>query len=137
VQQEAILHFADDLLAVISKTGMDILDYVPALTKAAAIVTSAFIGGPSYAEARALGCFPHMSDQTHTTYAEVAPPLPLNPAEWLRRFRARRHQPMISYWPEGSVVRALPGSVAYLVLRALRALRERRDRRLSEKQNRK
>jgi predicted HAD superfamily hydrolase len=137
VQQEAILHFADDLLAVISKTGMDILDYVPALTKAAAIVTSAFIGGPSYAEARALGCFPHMSDQLHTTYAEVAPPLPLNPAEWLRRFRARRHQRMISYWPEGSVVRALPGPVAYLVLRALRALQERRDRRLSEKQNRK
>lgn len=124
VQQQAILLFTEDLLAVAAKAGIDLLDHVPALTEAACIVAGAFVGRPGPAEARALGSFPHAVDQLHASFKELAPPVPLNVGEWIRRLRARKLDgPLISFWPEGSVARTFPRAVTGIVLSLYSAFR--------------
>ncbi|MBW9104861.1 HAD family hydrolase [Paraburkholderia phenoliruptrix] len=119
LQQDVINAYVDDVLAVLTEAGIEILDSLEGLTHAAAIVTRLVIGSPSRSEAIALGSFPHASDQLHKVFEEVAPALPLSTRQWVARLRARDGKPLISEWPEASVVRAVPSVGAGVLLGSL------------------
>ncbi|MGF6575147.1 hypothetical protein ABH945_007276 [Paraburkholderia sp. GAS333] len=128
IQHDVVNAYVDDVLAVLKAAGIDILDCLDGLTTGAAVVTKQVIGSPSREEASALGSFPHASDQLHEVFEEVAPPLSLNAREWLDRLRGREGEPLISEWPEASVVRAVPPIAAGAMLRSLGMARRLRRR---------
>jgi len=119
LQQDVINAYVDDVLAVLSEAGIDILDSLEGVTQAATIVTRLLIASPSRSEAIALGSFPHASDQLHKVFEEVAPALPLSARQWVSRLGARDGKPLISEWPEASVVRAVPSVGAGVLLGSL------------------
>lgn len=129
IQHEVINAYVDDVLAVLTEAGINILDCLEGLSQGVAIVTRMVVGSPSRDDARALGSFPHASDQLHSVFEEIAPPLPFNLREWVSRVRTRDGMPLISYWPEASVVRAMPSPGAKLVLSGLSMARKLRERR--------
>jgi hypothetical protein len=88
LQHNVINAYVDDVLAVLSEAGIDILDSLQGITQGAAIVTRLVIGSPTRSEASALGSFPHASDQLHRVFEEVAPPLPLSARKWMSRLGA-------------------------------------------------
>ena len=123
-----IYAYVDDVLAVLSEADIDILDSLQGITQGAAIVTRLVIGSPTRSEASALGSFPHASDQLHRVFEEVAPPLPLSARKWMSRLGAKDGKPLISEWPEASVVRAVPALGAGLMLGSLGVARWLRTR---------
>jgi hypothetical protein len=129
IQHEVVNAYVDDVLAVLTEAGIDLLDHIDGLAQAASIVTRQAVGSPSRHEADALGSFPHASDQLHSVFEEVAPPLPLDVREWISRLRARGAVPLISYWPEASVVRTMPAFSAKVILAGLGAARKLREHR--------
>jgi hypothetical protein len=56
LQHDVINAYVDDVLAVLTEAGIDILDSLDGLAQGAAIVTRRVIGSPSRSEASALGC---------------------------------------------------------------------------------
>ncbi|CAD6553239.1 hypothetical protein LMG28727_05508 [Paraburkholderia kirstenboschensis] len=128
IQHDVINAYIDDVLVVLTTAGIDILDCLDGLAQGAAIVTKLVIGSPSRSEASALGSFPHASDQLHSVFGEVAPPLSLNAREWISRRGAGNGEPLISEWPEGSVVRAAPPLGATMMLHSLNVARWLRRR---------
>ena len=128
IQQDVINAYVDDVLAVLTAAEIDILDCMDGLARGAAVVTSQVIGSPSRKEAIALGSFPHASDQLHNVFGQVAPPLPLSARKWISRLVARDGEPMISEWPEASVVRAAPPLTAGMMLGGLSVARWLRRR---------
>ncbi len=128
LQHDVINAYVDDVLAVLTEAGIDILDSLQGVTQAAAIVTRLVIGSPSRSEASALGSFPHASDQLHRVFEEVAPALPLSAREWISRLGDRDGKPLISEWPEASVVRAVPPLGAGMMLGSLGVARWLRTR---------
>ncbi|MBB5503716.1 haloacid dehalogenase [Paraburkholderia sp. MM5384-R2] len=128
IQQEVINAYVDDVLDVLTAAGIDILDSLDGLAQGAAIVTRLVIGAPSRSEANALGSFPHASDQLHSVFEEVAPPMSLSPRQWISSLEARDGKPLISQWPEASVVRAVPSLGAGVMLHSLALARWLRTR---------
>ncbi|MFP3601147.1 HAD family hydrolase [Paraburkholderia sp. SIMBA_053] len=128
LQHNVINAYVDDVLAVLSEADIDILDSLQGITQGAAIVTRLVIGSPTRSEASALGSFPHASDQLHRVFEEVAPPLPLSARKWMSRLGAKDGKPLISEWPEASVVRAVPALGAGLMLGSLGVARWLRTR---------
>lgn len=129
IQHDAVNAYVDDVLAVLVEAGIDIFDCLDGLAQGAAIVTRRVVGSPSRGEAAALGSFPHASDQLHNVFEEIAPPLPLDARKLMSRLRARGSEPLISYWPEASIVRAIPSAGSRLVLSGLQMARKLRERR--------
>ena len=117
IQQEAVLAFSRDLLSVASLARIDLLAHVSDLSSAASLVIAKLVGEPTRNEAEALGSFPHAADQSHTGLLEIAPRLPVSPLEWSRRLRNRGHAPLISYWPEGSIVRTFGRPLGLVLIR--------------------
>ena len=128
IQHDVINAYVDDVLAVLTAAGIDILDCLDGLGQGASIVTRLVIGAPSRREASVLGSFPHASNQLHSVFEEVAPPLSLSPREWISRLRARDGSPLISEWPEASLVRAVPSLGAGVTLHSLSVARWLRTR---------
>lgn len=133
IQQAAICHFTDNLIATSRVAGLDIRDAGAMLSKAASDVILAFILRPSSSEAQAIGSFPHAADQLHQSFTELAPVLPTNLREWRRRIRLRHVQPLISYWPEGSVIRSLPRPAGLALLYVTRHMRAARSEAASKR----
>jgi hypothetical protein len=131
-QQESVRAFTRDLLSVAGLAQIDLLAHAGDLSTAASLVIAKFVGEPTRGEAEALGSFPHAADQSHTGILEIAPPLPVSPLEWFRRLRNRGHAPLISYWPEGSIVRTFGTPVGLVVIRLLSRWRAQADRRCAK-----
>lgn len=117
IQQESIQAFTCDLLSVARLAKIDLLAHVGDLSIAASLMVAKLIGSPTRSEAEALGSFPHAADQSHTSLVEIAPPLPASPLEWFRRLRNRDHAPLISDWPEASIVRSFGRPLGVVVIR--------------------
>ena len=128
-QQESVQAFTRDLLAVAGLAQIDLLAHVGDLSTAASLVLAKLIGEPTRSEAEALGSLPHAADQSHTGLFEIARPLPASPLEWYRRLRNRGHAPLVSYWPEGSIVRTFGRPVGLVLIRLSSRRRARADRR--------
>ena len=129
IQQESVQAFTRDLLSVARLAQLDLLAHVGDLSTAASLMIAKLIGEPTRSEAEALGSFPHAADQSHTGLLEIAPPLPVSPLEWFRRLRNRGHAPLISYWPEGSIIRTFGRSLGLVIIRLSSRRRARADRR--------
>ncbi|MFP6556758.1 haloacid dehalogenase [Paraburkholderia sp. B3] len=129
IQHDVVNAYVDDVLAVLTEAGLNLLDCLDGLSQGAATVTRMVVGSPSRGEANALGSFPHASDQLHRVFEEVAPPLSLDARAWWSKLRDRGDAPLISYWPEASVVRAMPSLGASMMLGGLGLGRKLRARR--------
>jgi hypothetical protein len=129
IQQESVQAFTRNLLSIARLAQIDLLAHVGDLSAAASLMIAKLIGEPTRNEAEALGSFPHAADQSHTGLLEIAPPLPVSPLEWSRRLRNRGHAPLISYWPEGSIVRTFGRPLGLVIIRLSSRWRARADRR--------
>jgi hypothetical protein len=128
IQQESVHAFTRDLLSCARLARIDLLAHLGDLSTAASLTIAKLIGEPTRNEAEALGSFPHAADQSHTGLREIAPPLPVSPLEWSRRLRNRGHAPLISYWPEGSIVRTFGRPLGLVIIRLSARWRAQADR---------
>jgi len=122
IQQEAVTTFCREAARGLRLARLDVMEHVPALAQAAVEIVQMFVSRPGAPEAAAFGAFAHSSDERHDRVEQMAGPIDFRPHALLKRLGPAYKYRRISYWPEGSLARSVPGWLRSLALSMLRAM---------------
>lgn len=116
LQQQAAEAFLKHFLSVNKFIQINLDTIAIDMHSASEILCRHIIGFPTKSHADTIGSFPHADDEPADGSFEIAPPIPFSPRKWIRRFQRRKYRPLISNWPEGSIIRALPRPLGSLLI---------------------
>ncbi len=122
VQQEAVVAFCREVVRNLQLARIEIDKHVPELAQVAVEIVQIFVSRPEASEATVFGAFAHSGDEQHNLVEEMAGPIDFRPHALLKRLGPAYKERRISYWPEGSVARSVPGWLRGAALSMLRAM---------------
>lgn len=122
VQQDAVVAFAKEALHGFRLARINPLEHIDLLAGAALKIVMTFVDTPRRPEADAFGSFEHAYDEQHERLEEIAGRIDFRPHALLKRLGPSYRLRRISYWPEASITRSVPGWLRGTALALLHAI---------------